>query len=214
MKYLYRISLIFMILTITSAALLGGYYWYQKYSRKHESVQQAEEIVKEVSVKKIATDCDTEYVILEQDLVKGGSNTFVREIPAKYINKTKTELISLLEEEEHAPALRDRKKGLVSIRLSVFSNERVVVIKTYKKEVKKTMAETAEVAVSENDTGCFFLMANNGYVSVYCNDMRTLYLSTDIALEHLPDELQQEILDKKYIKNEEELYNFLESYSS
>ncbi len=214
MKYLYRISLIFMILTITSAAILGSYYLYKNHSRKEESVQHAEEIVKEVSTKKIATDCDTEYVILEQDLVKGGSNTFVREIPAKYINKTKTELISLLEEEERAPALRDREKGLISIRLSVFSNERVVVIKTYRKDEQANKMETEDAVVSENHAGCFFLMANNGYVSVYCNDMRTLYLSTDIELEHLPQELQQEILDKKYIKNEEELYNFLESYSS
>ena len=44
--------------------------------------------------------------------------------------------------------------------------------------------------------------------------MKTLFLSTNILLEHLPDEIKQEILDKKYIKNEEELYNFLESYSS
>lgn len=29
MKYLYRISLIFMILTITSALVLGGYFLYQ-----------------------------------------------------------------------------------------------------------------------------------------------------------------------------------------
>ena len=44
--------------------------------------------------------------------------------------------------------------------------------------------------------------------------MKTLYLSTGISLDQLPDQVRQEILDKKYIKNEEELYNFLESYSS
>lgn len=208
MKYLYRISLIFMILCILSAGLLGGYYLYQNRIDRKKSISTKKETVKEVSVKKNTTDCDTEYVILEQDLIQGGSKTYVREIPEKYIDKSKEELVSLLHEEERAPALRDREKGLISIRLSVFSNERVVVVKTYKKEVVET------TVVSENDVGCFYLMANNGHVTVYYSDMKTLFLSTNILLEQLPDEIKQEILDKKYIKNEEELYNFLESYSS
>ena len=208
MKYLYRISLIFMLLSIFSACLLGGYYLYQNWKDKREPIQQKEEMIAEVSVKETKTDCDTEYVILEQDVANGGGETYVRDIPEKYIDKTKEELIDLLQEEERAPALRDREKGLISIRLSVFSNERVVVVKTYKKEVVET------IAVSENDIEGFYLMANDGYVAVYQHDMKTLYLSTDISLDHLPEEMMQEILDKKYIKSEEELYNFLESYSS
>lgn len=211
MKVLYRISLIFMILSVLSAVILGGYYLYQNNTDKKEIKKESEYVTKEVVVQKITTDCDTEYVILEQDLINGGSDTLIKDIPEKYINKTKDELEALLHEEERAPALYDREKGLISIRLSVFSNERVVIIKTYKKEMKEN--EKVQL-VSENNMEGFYLMANQGYVCVYCSDMRTLYLSTDIVMEHLPDILQQEILDKKYIKNEEELYNFLESYSS
>lgn len=228
MKYLYRISLIFMILTILSACLLGGYYLYQSHSRIHPQNEQEPYLAKETSTVKDTTDCDTEYVILMQDLVAGGSETIVETIPAKYINKTKEQLELLLQEEERAPALQDREKGLESIRLSVFSNERVVVVKTYRRDSKPKQLEeevsqavmgtdmkpVEERSVSANQMEGYYLMAKAGYVAVYNSDMKTMYLATGIALNQLPEELQQEILDKKYIKNEEELYNFLESYSS
>ena len=49
---------------------------------------------------------------------------------------------------------------------------------------------------------------------VYYEDLETVYLSTDISMDSLSKELQLEILKKKYFESEEELYNFLESYSS
>lgn len=234
MKYLYRISLTFMILTILSACLLGGFYFYQKWNwdSKNSTVKEP---VEETVVKSAKTDCDTEYVILEQNLNSGKSESLVEEIPAKYIGKTKEELISLLSQEERAPSLRDRQKGIRSIRLSAFSHDRVVVVKTYEikereddvsqneendgmeEEAEETMQspieKIGEEAVEEN-SGIYYLMACDGMVCVYHEDMETLYLATGIMLDQLPDDVRQEILDKKYIKNEEELYNFLESYSS
>lgn len=241
MKYLYRISLTFMTLTILSACLLGGFYFYQKWNldSKNSTVQEP---VEETAAGAAKTDCDTEYVILEQNLNSGKSQSLVEEIPAKYIGKTKEELISLLSQEERAPALRDRQKGIQSIRLSAFSHDRVVVVKTYEikertdedsqkeendvteEEIEEAEEETEETMQSpiekigeeefEENTGIYYLMACDGMVCVYHEDMKTLYLATGILLDQLPDDVRQEILDKKYIKNEEELYNFLESYSS
>ena len=230
MKYLYRISLTFMILTILSAVLLSGYYFYQQHNESKRKT--SEEKVEETAVTNDQIDCDTEYVILEQDLNTGESESLVEEIPSKYIGRTKEQLISILEQEERSPSLRDRQKGIVSIRLSAFSNERVVVVKTYEikengteeeetgesgtetEEVEETMQSDMETIGTENAEGVYYLMANGGVVYVYQGDMKTLYLATDITIDQLPDDVRQEILDKKYIKNEEELYNFLESYSS
>ena len=39
-------------------------------------------------------------------------------------------------------------------------------------------------------------------------------MNTDILLERLPDSLQGEIMAGKFVASEEELYLFLESYSS
>lgn len=230
MKYLYRISLTFMILTILSAALLSGFYFYQHHNDSKKKT--TDEKVEETAVTNDQIDCDTEYVILEQNLNSGKSESLVEEIPSKYIGRTKEQLISILEQEERSPSLRDRQKGIVSIRLSAFSNERVVVVKTYEikenenkeeksgksgtetKEAEETMQSDMETSGTENAEGVYYLMANGGVVYVYQGDMETLYLATDITIDRLPDDVRQEILDKKYIKNEEELYNFLESYSS
>lgn len=247
MKYLYRISLTFMILTILSACLLGGFYFYQKWTLDSDD-HAFNEPAEETAVEAAKTDCDTEYVILVQNLNSGKSESLVEEIPAKYMGKTKEELISLLSQEEKAPSLRDRQKGIQSIRLSAFSRERVVVVKTYEiresedgdlqkekndkgetaadeeregEETEEEIEETMQSPVkelpkedAEENSGNYYLMACDGMVCVYQEDMKTVYLVTGIMLDQLPDEVRQEILDKKYIKNEEELYNFLESYSS
>jgi hypothetical protein len=39
-------------------------------------------------------------------------------------------------------------------------------------------------------------------------------MNTDILLESLDETLQAEVIQGKYVENEEELYHFLESYSS
>lgn len=60
----------------------------------------------------------------------------------------------------------------------------------------------------------YVLLEEEGYVAVYCADRKTLYASTDIQIQSLPDELQQEIQEGKPISSEEQLYGFLENYSS
>ena len=41
-----------------------------------------------------------------------------------------------------------------------------------------------------------------------------MYIETDISLDSLPAHLQQNIIDMMWIRDEEELYSFLENYSS
>lgn len=60
----------------------------------------------------------------------------------------------------------------------------------------------------------YILMEEKGYVVVYHTDRKTVYASTDIMIARLPDTLQAEIKKGKYINSEEQLYSFLENYSS
>ncbi len=57
-------------------------------------------------------------------------------------------------------------------------------------------------------------MNENHYVVVYDHSLSRVYMNTDILVERLPEELRDEILNIKYVEDEKELYNFLESYSS
>ena len=45
-------------------------------------------------------------------------------------------------------------------------------------------------------------------------DKQTVYIETDIRVDLLPEELQQQIIQMMWVENQEELYNFLENYSS
>lgn len=57
-------------------------------------------------------------------------------------------------------------------------------------------------------------MEVNGYVVVYLSDKKTAYEYTDILYDELPATIREEIRNGKYMESTEELYGFLENYSS
>lgn len=67
-------------------------------------------------------------------------------------------------------------------------------------------------SVDEGETYC--LKETDGYVMVYERDGITLYEATTIVASLLPESLRKEIRNGKYITSQEELYRFLENYSS
>ena len=88
--------------------------------------------------------------------------------------------------------------GFETIELTAFSKDRVVICKYYKEEEEKG----------------YYLMVEDHFIVVYEEDKRRMHMNTDILLSALSDQLQAEIIQGKFIENDEELYNFLESYSS
>ena len=73
-----------------------------------------------------------------------------------------------------------------------------------------------EAAIEAADTNVyeFVLVNHDEYVTVYRLPENEVYEYTDVILDVLPLGLQEEIRQGKYLKNEEELYNFLENYTS
>jgi len=57
-------------------------------------------------------------------------------------------------------------------------------------------------------------MAVDHEIWIYQGDRTTVYFKTDLQLEQLPQQVQKEIMQGKYIDSELALYHFLESYSS
>ena len=145
------------------------------------------------------TNCDTVFVIREHDYRTGEVKSHEEKLPPMYVGKTREELEELLIDYSLAPNLTDQQMGFDEMTLDRFSSNKVVATKYYTSKPQ------------EED---FYLMAEDNYISVYCDDLKTVYLYTGISMSELPLSLQQEILDKKHIHGKEELYNFLESYSS
>lgn len=89
-----------------------------------------------------------------------------------------------------------------------------------KQKIEEQQARTEEyttsVATGSNASknGCYYLLEVNGYIVVYLSDRKTPYEYTDIHYDELPELLRQEIRNGKYIKSTDELYGFLENYSS
>ncbi|MCD8364039.1 MAG: hypothetical protein LUC98_13990 [Lachnospiraceae bacterium] len=84
-------------------------------------------------------------------------------------------------------------------------------------------AQTEETDMTETSTGAeaeqesvfrFLLLESNDAVIVYELPGKELFEYTDVNFEALPEALRNEIQQGKYLKSEEELYNFLENYTS
>ncbi len=60
----------------------------------------------------------------------------------------------------------------------------------------------------------FLLLEEDGRISVFHGNDKSLFMETGIPVWYLPKELQQQLQDGIPFATEEELYEFLESYSS
>ena len=74
----------------------------------------------------------------------------------------------------------------------------------------KTITTKGEAVKNEG----YYLCELQGFVVVYLSDKSTIYEFTEIPVTDLPEEVQQELRDGKYVETEQELYGFLENYSS
>ncbi|MBR1693449.1 MAG: hypothetical protein IJ711_11845 [Lachnospiraceae bacterium] len=143
--------------------------------------------------------CDTKYVVREYDRTTKSEESITETIPDQFIGKTRAQVEEIIENYNTAPALKDLERGFASMEIAAFSPEKLVVLKKFDSDMSREH---------------FYLIAEDNLITVYYGDLATVYLYTDISMDALPDDLKQEILDKKFIESEEELYNFLESYSS
>lgn len=119
--------------------------------------------------------------------------------PADFVGLTRDELINYLKKYEEAPSLEDKKQGFESFELVSFSKDQIVLRKSYHPY--------------EEDYK-YYLIGENGLVTVYYVDKSTIYEYTDIVVDELPDDLKEEVINGKYISTVDDLYNFLENYSS
>lgn len=79
--------------------------------------------------------------------------------------------------------------------------------------VLRQETDEKEEAASRENTG-FVLKVENGYVVVYKKDGQEVFEHTNIPLESLPAELQSQVLLGKAVDSTDDLYSFLENYSS
>lgn len=210
MKILKSISLYFIY---PLAMFLLGFFSHMAYAEffyPHRYDTQVQESVPEIqgeddTVVQVAerggeiTTCDTDYVVVEYNLGENTQESTTGQLPEKYLGMTREKLEEALEEYEMNPTLEDQEKGFLSLELERFSPEQVVVRKNFQ-PIEKISG--------------YYLMVEDGKIIVMEEDQRTVYLTTEIYADDLSDRLKQELIIGKYIHNIDELYGFLESYTS
>lgn len=164
-----------------------------------DHVNKSEQVIEAIVEDDPVITADTVYLVEEVNLTDGTVTEKEEPLPVKYVGLNRESLIKELDSYENSPALRDLQRGFESMELTVFSKDRIVVCKYYK---------------SEEEGQGYYLMVTDHFVVVYREDKKTIYLITEILLENLDENLQEEIIKGKYMEDEQSLFNFLESYSS
>ena len=96
--------------------------------------------------------------------------------------------------------------------LSLENEQKTSSIKT--RETNQIQEKQAETVFEKEIHPRYWLMEEDGAVMVYLSNGRTMYERTEILVDNLPLPLKEEIAKGKEIWTEQELYGFLENYSS
>lgn len=141
---------------------------------------------------------DTELIIEEISAGSDLVNRYRQAVPDYYLGMDRNALSKQVSMMKEAPSLTEQEKGLYDMELNTFSSGRVIIRKYYKAPEKSG----------------YYLVVKNHYISVYNATKQNCLQDTSILLEQLPDLLQKQIIEGKFIEDQESLYNFLETYTS
>lgn len=208
MKFVKRISLFFIyplsmfaLGFASNMAIMEFFYPGERVEKpqvKEEKIREEETVAVSVGDEPVMT-ANTQYIVQSYNTITGETIEEEAISPDKFIGLSREKLVQEIDEYNKNPSLSDLELGFLHMELLSFSSGKVVVRKSFEPE--------------QEEKG-FFLLNENHYVVVYDHQLSQVYMSTDILVEDLPENLQNEILNMKYIEDEGELYNFLESYSS
>ncbi len=81
-------------------------------------------------------------------------------------------------------------------------------------ESSDTQAPKTAESLAYKEPGTYKIGVEDGVLVVYINDGATLYFETNIRTRELDDTVLSKIENGLYFSDEQELYAFLESYSS
>lgn len=142
---------------------------------------------------------DTVYQLEIYDIFTQELTVEEGEVPPGFIGMTREELKQYWADYTADLPITEFEKGLLSCDLMSFSSDRVTVRKTYEGSGLKYR---------------YYLILEQGSLSVYYSDKKTPYEHTDIMEEDLPEEEAEKLKQGVYVEDEESLYGMLESYTS
>lgn len=133
------------------------------------------------------------------DVITGTTSRDQVSAPDYLIGLDREGIIKYLNQYMQEVPLEEYQKGLLSYELVSFSDNNVVLKKTYN---------------SDSIRYKYCIIVRDNMVVVYYSDKKTVYEYTGITASDLPEEEQKRLNYGLFIKDDEELYGILENYSS
>lgn len=145
---------------------------------------------------------DTSFVVIEVNVDDQSELAEEIPVPTYYMGMDREAFEKQIQNFDRSPSLQELQKGFQGSEIRSFSGSKVELCKFYR-EQKKAGEEY------------YYLAILNNKVVVYLADGQTVYMETDIPAEDLPSDVLQELLiQRRVVNTEEDLFDFLESYSS
>lgn len=145
---------------------------------------------------------DTSFVVITVNMEDQSESSEEIPVPTYYMGMDREAFEKQLKNFDSSPSLQEMQKGFQGSEIRSFSGSKVELCKFYQEQ-------------KEAEEEYYYLAIQNNKVVVYREDGQTVYMETDIPAQDLPSDVLQELLTQRRIVNtEEDLYDFLESYSS
>lgn len=142
---------------------------------------------------------NSKYYLLTYELTTNELITEQLAPPSNLIGLTRAELIQLLAEYMQDVPLEESEKGLYAYEVLAFSKDEVILRKSYNRDLMPNK---------------YYMVVEDGKIVVYYSDLKTVYEYTNIDALYLPEDTRNELMKGIYIKDTEELFTLLESFSS
>lgn len=170
-----------------------------KYKELEQERQQAEESVLTDSSGHDKLGVQTIYQIENYNSLKDTTAIEYETLPEELIGFTREEADEYCRNYIKNMPAEEFLKGLQSMGVTGFSNERLIVKKIY---------DSSKVKFK------YYLIAVDGEVVAYYGDKKTVYEYTGIETQLLPAKERRALKNGIEVSDEEELYSILENYSS
>lgn len=142
---------------------------------------------------------ETEYVLEEMDSNRGTCVETTWRLPEKYVGMNREQFLEAIRLYEVSPPLSELERGFQSLEVRSFSRQKVVVRMNY--------------SYLQPGEG-YYLAVYDNKVVVLLDDCKTVYIETQLTMDQLPQEVQERLIRTIRVDTEQELYDFLETYSS
>ncbi len=141
----------------------------------------------------------TEYELIIEDRQTGEISTQSLKMPVELIGLNKEQVVDFYNVFLDNPGIGETNKGLLTCEVINFSDKKISIKKVYDKKI------------SQNK---FFVIEENGFVTVYYQDKKSVFEYTQISVNYLHKDEILQLEEGFYVENENKLYSILESYSS